>query len=322
MILQQSDLDELEHYLDKFKSAENVPWFRWENNETSVEFFAERPHLILPAGFDQTRPLIEPDYADLLIEEGEDVGWVLRCREETETVKQKYGIDNLYFDFPIEYLYRHIGSGAWRWFLGLENDNLVFRGPGQKETETISIENLFKNLKRLTNTPDQTPRTLWLPKFWTPEFQNQTRIELTSGVSSIIQAINSENKDLLEVSPRTLEEIVAELLRAKGLEIYLTPQSRDGGRDIVARGELFPGEPITLAVEVKHKAKVGTPDLDRSLKANEDFPALMLATSGKFSAGVIKEQQRNRNKLRLILKDGMALSQWIKAYGLPKPGIY
>jgi len=63
------------------------------------------------------------------------------------------------------------------------------------------------------------------------------------------------------------------------------------------------------------KRVVGIQDLYNSLKANEDYPALLLATSGRFSAGVIQEKKRRRNELRLILKDWVALSQWIAMYG-------
>ena len=72
---------------------------------------------------------------------------------------------------------------------------------------------------------------------------------------------------------------------------------------------------MVLAVEVKHKPVVGVGDVQRALKANEDFPALMVATAGTFSAGVVAEKSRFRNSMRLFLKDGLALRQWISAYG-------
>ena len=119
---------------------------------------------------------------------------------------------------------------------------------------------------------------------------------------------------MADLTWRQLEELVAELLRSRGMEISLTKRSHDGGRDVVARGELIPGEPTVLAVEVKKKPVVGIYDVQRALRANEDFPALLVATSGRFSGGVIREKARNRNQLRLYLKDGLALSQWIDAW--------
>jgi predicted Mrr-cat superfamily restriction endonuclease len=134
-------------------------------------------------------------------------------------------------------------------------------------------------------------------------------------VEGILRSIYAERKTLNEITPRQLEEIVAELLRSQGMDIYVTPQTRDGGRDIIARGELVPGEPTILAVEVKHRKVVGMADLYGSLKANENFPALLLVTTGRFSGGVVNEKTKSENRLRLLLKDGVALSQWICAYG-------
>ena len=96
--------------------------------------------------------------------------------------------------------------------------------------------------------------------------------------------------------------------------IDVTPPRADGGRDIIARGELVEGEPVQIAVEVKQKSVVGLADVQRALRANEDFPALLIATAGRFSAGVITERERDRNRLRLFLKDGLALSRWVATY--------
>ena len=42
--------------------------------------------------------------------------------------------------------------------------------------------------------------------------------------------------ELDELHWRTLEEVVAELLRAKGMQVSVTSESSDGGRDVIARG--------------------------------------------------------------------------------------
>ena len=70
-----------------------------------------------------------------------------------------------------------------------------------------------------------------------------------------------------------------------------------------------------LAIEVKHKGIVHLDEIRSRLYANHQFPALMFATSGRFSAGVIQEKKKPENFLRLLLKDGLALSQWIADYG-------
>ena len=128
-------------------------------------------------------------------------------------------------------------------------------------------------------------------------------------------ALKKQAIQLESVSWRQLEEIVAEVLRARGMEIHLVRENPQGGRDIVARGELIPGqEPLLLAVEVKHRRIVDRPEVDKALWQNRHFPALMFVTSGRFTSGVFKEKAAPDNKFRLFLKDGDALDDLIRAY--------
>ena len=148
--------------------------------------------------------------------------------------------------------------------------------------------------------------------------EDASEIPLVEAASSILNEIATGRKLMRELHWRQLEEIVAELLKSMGLKVKLTPRSRDGGRDVVAYGELIPGEPTLIAVEVKHKNVVPISDLRDALWANRHFPALFLATSGRFSAGVIREKTMQENHLRLILKDGVALKQWIDLYTMAR----
>jgi HJR/Mrr/RecB family endonuclease len=75
-------------------------------------------------------------------------------------------------------------------------------------------------------------------------------------IEPILRALQAESVELRELDWRVLEEVVAELLAARGLQVDVTTRSRDGGRDIVARGDLVPGEPMRIAVEVKQKPVV------------------------------------------------------------------
>jgi hypothetical protein len=320
MILKDAELKELIRYLEVFHRGEGYgdrAWMvrdeEWWNLEDSVTFFSQHPHLLLPLGFDETRALIEPSYGEELVEEGTSEA-IKRGMEDAENAEQKFGVPKPTFEFGIEYLFRSASEGTWNWFLGLDNETLQFRGPGRRKVSFAANE-LVLRLENLVANPDLVPRTFWLPQFWTPTFQEQTRMRLSSNVSAIIFAIQAEKKNLREISPRMLEEIVAELLRSKGMDIYVTPQTRDSGRDIVARGDISGvGDPITIAVEVKHMRTVNAPDLSRTLHANREFPAVLLVTSGSFSAGVIAEQRKPENRLRLMLKDGIAVSEWINAY--------
>jgi len=54
----------------------------------------------------------------------------------------------------------------------------------------------------------------------------------------------------------------------------------------------------------------------RWLYQNSAYPALLFVTSGRFTGGVFEEKARECNKLRLYLKDGVALGDMIKLYPL------
>lgn len=83
----------------------------------------------------------------------------------------------------------------------------------------------------------------------------------------------------------------------------------------MARGELIPGqEPLTIAVEVKHRSVVDRPEIETALWQNRSFPALLFAISGRFTAGVFEEKSLPENQLRLFLKDGVALGDMLRDY--------
>lgn len=299
MIVTQDDIAGLKRTIEEITTYYATP----EDQEADFVpqdpvFIANHPHLVMLLGFDEFRAL---DGYHVTI-------------EEEERVKRLYGLNNYVPAFDYESLYRNTKSGAWYWYEGMTPMSVNLQGPPSEPHRSFSIDEWITLLQKTCDQPDNTKRTLWLPGVWTPRVQKKQEILLTDSVSDLLAAVINEHKDIREIPWRQLEEIVAELLRARGLQVSVTPRSADGGRDIIARGELIPGEPMLLAVEVKQKPVVGIGDVQRALRANEDFPALMVATAGRFSAGVINEKQRSRNNLRLFLKDGVALTQWINAY--------
>lgn len=153
------------------------------------------------------------------------------------------------------------------------------------------------------------------PKLWTPYSQNMQKDFLRDATLKIIKEIQLGKMELKSIRWQTFEEIVAEVLRASGMEIYLVKDTPQGGRDIIARTELIPGtEPLTIAVEVKHTEFADRPLLQQALYQNRHFPALMFVTSGRFTAGVLREVESPLNKMRLFLKDGIAIRELIQRY--------
>ena len=319
------DLDEVEKHDAKRWAlsweawSEVDKWRRgpdWEPSalERADALFAEHPHLIMVLGFDEYqvfRLLDEAGYVD-------DASF-----ERYSAFLKDHAIsDDLDF-FEDRPTFRDGRSGAWMLLAGFADSDdgrsaggLRFKGSGPKAERIDRTDEWVWRLRDSTRRADPIPRTLWLPSPWTPQLRQEQRSGLKRAVHPLLLGLMEERIALSDIGARQLEDLVGELLADQGLEIQVTPRTGDGGRDIVARGELFPGEPCEMAVEVKQQRAVGLRDVQRALRANEDYPAVMLATAGRFSAGVIREKARNRNRMRLFLKDGVALSQWIAGYGI------
>jgi hypothetical protein len=182
--------------------------------------------------------------------------------------------------------------------------------------EMPSFNEMVNAASRLINNPLADATTFVSPKLWTPGSQASEKLYLQDATRSLITSVQSGQRELADVEWNELEEIVAEVLRSKGMEIHRVTENPQGGRDIIGRLELIGGDRLTIAVEVKHRKVVGRPILATALQQNKHFPALMLVTSGRFSAGVIKEAARPETRLRVSLKDGVALRDMIHAYPL------
>lgn len=194
----------------------------------------------------------------------------------------------------------------------------VFK-PKDEYALIIKAELLLDKLNKIILEPEKKSKFIFSPLLWTPQAQAQQKILLKDLTEDILTDIFKEKLELRSIHWKKLEEIVAELLRFQGMEIHVVNETPQGGRDIIARGELIPGmDPFTLAIEVKQKEVVGRPEVHTALHQNRYFPSLLFATSGRFSAGVIEEQKSSENKLRLILKEGVALKDMIEMYGVKK----
>lgn len=123
---------------------------------------------------------------------------------------------------------------------------------------------------------------------------------------------------LYELEPRRFEILVAELLSDMGYEVELTPESRDGGRDILAAFTLPHGKILTL-VECKRfrpDRKVGIDILERFLwvlDRKDKASCGLIATTSYFSSDAIATEREYQWRLRLRDFDG--LQEWLSKYG-------
>ena len=175
----------------------------------------------------------------------------------------------------------------------------------------------MKILKERRNRPSIDPTLFVSQKLWSPRQQRKELDALSNCAIPIIMEIQNEKSCLADLSWRQFEDLIAELLRARGMEIHVVSERPQGGRDIIARGSLVPGaELVTIAVEVKHRRLISRPEVQKALHQNRYYPALMFITSGRFSAGIIQEARLPENRMRLFLQDGVAVRDLIRLYRL------
>ena len=332
MLISSEDLQQLESLLS-LGSAGSGPL-------ASEAYLFRHPHLLLACGFDEVR--VRPGIAvsQEIIEEinAEKNGVLfLKALSKGYTGASSLSVLQSLFDAALlrsSLRCRALGTGVWYRSrsgytatkgivtIALASNDILLQpmyvnseGEISKNAQRsiyLTADGILAKCKQAISCPGAFG-AITLPNFWySPE--SHPTLEIVSTVKEILQQLKIGAIDLDELHWRALEEVVAELLRAKGMLVSVTSRGSDGGRDVIARGELIPGEPMVLAIEVKQKPVVSLDEVRSRLYANREFPALMFATSGRFTAGVVREKNRPENFLRMFLKDGQALGQWIQQY--------
>jgi superfamily II DNA or RNA helicase len=113
---------------------------------------------------------------------------------------------------------------------------------------------------------------------------------------------------LANISPREMEFLVERLYRVMGYSARVTPQSRDGGVDVVALQDTPSGRE-KLAIQCKHQTgTVGREVLQKLLgviAADPSYSAGVVVTSAEFS-GDAKQFAQQNGRLRLVDKNELA----------------
>jgi hypothetical protein len=300
------DVRELEDFIQRLEDDKETQYYDHDSGLPNPwAYFANHPHLLLPFGFDEYVSFENrQEFAQMWFKDGvEDTQQSIYRRPEGQWLllylapSSRYGT----LDFHSKSTWPPYEESTYPY-----EDRLAY---------VLPIRDIFRRLYKLADTWIDEEKTLWTPTLWTPDAQIREQSALDISIRGILDALRQERADLRSLSGRQLEDIVAEILRSHGLEIHVVRDTPRGGRDIVARGQLIPGqEPLTMAVEVMHQESVDRPEVQMALWQNRQYPALMFVTSGQFTAGVLKEKALPENQLRLFLKDGVALGDLIKDY--------
>ncbi|MFF1819714.1 restriction endonuclease [Kribbella sp. NPDC058245] len=140
-----------------------------------------------------------------------------------------------------------------------------------------------------------------------PEGRSQGLLDAISIIRArYVDDLTAGTDALYDVSPRELERLVAALYRELGYAVQLTPPSRDGGRDVVAR-RMSPGRTELIEIECKaHTAAVGV-EIARQLQgvvARSGASRGVLVAIGRFTRGAVAAAADDS---RLELVDGATL---------------
>jgi hypothetical protein len=132
----------------------------------------------------------------------------------------------------------------------------------------------------------------------------------------IIRRLSLDPTLMLKLPARKFEELVAEFLNRDGLEVYVTPESRDGGRDILAFAQTPIGRHLYL-VECKRYSPdrpVGISIVQRlyGVVTHEKATAGLIVTTSRFSATALAFAETNRHQIGL--KDYNDLKNWLKIH--------
>lgn len=133
---------------------------------------------------------------------------------------------------------------------------------------------------------------------------------------SLIESLKQHPKDLYKVSPRRFEELIAELLDDMGWEVKMTPQSKDGGKDIIAVLDTAIGKLLCL-VEAKRYSdhrpvQVGLVRQLYGTFMDHGANSAMLVTSSRFTRGAREFQ--SKHQYQITLKEYDDIVDWIQRY--------
>jgi restriction system protein len=143
-------------------------------------------------------------------------------------------------------------------------------------------------------------------------------------IPKLIQVVNTslipkikENPDLMyKIHPRQFEELVADIFKAKGFDVELTKETRDGGRDIIALSN-------TLDINCKYiieckryaptrKISIGIVQRLLGVKISEAANKGILVTTSSYSLDA--KRFASNHLWDLSLKDHKDIVSWVNTY--------
>ncbi|MGE7091194.1 restriction endonuclease [Lysinibacillus sp. NPDC048646] len=142
------------------------------------------------------------------------------------------------------------------------------------------------------------------------------RIDFSDINSQLIQQLSRNPELMYKLDPRKFEELVAELFNRKGYEVTLTPQTRDGGKDIYAiKKDAI--APTLFVVETKRYSKTNKVGVEivrglYGVKSAERANVGVIVTTSSFTKDAI--DFASPLNYELSLRDFDNLKEWLSEY--------
>lgn len=148
------------------------------------------------------------------------------------------------------------------------------------------------------------------------ENRREIQIDLNEINSELIAYLAKHPEYLRHLHHRKFEELIADIFRNKGFDITLTPETRDGGKDIIALYKSPFGHQMFIVECKKYKEdnKVGV-ELVRGLygvKTAERYNQAILVTTSSFTKDAINFVKPL--KFEMELKDYTDITNWCINY--------
>jgi restriction system protein len=149
-----------------------------------------------------------------------------------------------------------------------------------------------------------------------PEQLPAARIVVTEISDALLAEIANEPLLLHRLAPRRFEQFIARIFDDLGYRVTLTPETRDGGFDMLLEAALPSGRLLTLVECKKWAPNRPVPiEIVRNLYGVLGFKNAtqgLIVTTSRFTSEA--RSQQDAVKYRLGLRDFEGISEWLKPY--------
>jgi RNA polymerase sigma factor (sigma-70 family) len=202
---------------------------------------------------------------------------------------------------------------------GLNTHEIAIKLGVHNSTVYSSIRNARDILRRtLSNKSTEKPNDTNSTKSSISTIQ-QISIKKDEINAELIRYFAKHPNKIHDIDANKFEKLVAELLKGMGYDVYLTQQTRDGGRDIIAVMNTPSNDKVVTIIQCKRNRAdniVGIDIVERfiyTIREKDRANAGWIVTTSSFSRDARNLQQQY--KWQLSLKDNRNLAAWCSNYG-------